>query len=493
LDCRQGQSLPCRSNAFILTFALVLAGLAACKSATSGRFQVLTRLQSMSVESIWPMTSEVTAHCQTGEQLLGGGYSVIPGPYFSTQGSGARIGESTAVMVEASYPHESPPNALLDGWTVVAANPDEETLGPNWDTIVLSEAYCLATPDYPLSMSAVIQTYSIPAFADIGASYPELTQVQSAICPAGSTLTSGGFQVTNIEVDGFKPGVGAGQFQSASYLHNAFVTRSAPLIDGSGVATGWLVQLWPLNNAASFSNRVFALCAGRGLDPSSAASTTLSFPSPLPPQLTPTVGSSACANQEFSPGGGFQFPNDQIPGLNPADPYPDSAPFGSFFLTFQAIRSQSAGALSSWTVEGTSARDAGLGVGSSIVKIWAVCVKVPALLLQPTVRIEQPGEGASFPVAQGVTTTAPITFVAVAQDSASNPITDLRWDEITTGTPTLLGQGATIMAPLAGAYCDYSLHTVRVTATDSAGRQAMAIVNVGTGVPPSGSCHSPTP
>jgi hypothetical protein len=455
--------------ASVLFIALLLSGCPPTR--TVGRVQLRTAISTQLVETASGTTDSV-ALCEPTELPLGGGYAVFPGP--NAPPSSRAKASLPAIVGSYPYINHHVANAKVSGWVVEVLNEDPRSHGYNWDSLVLAFAYCATAPN----ARAIVpdpQTTTIQPDPPL-ALYPEYTEVMTAFCPSGFTVTSGGFLTTPHATWRNSP------------LMNAFVTRSTPCCDSNN-PTGWKVQQWPLNYPDPFTTQVYVLCV-QGLGGArivSADALVLNSGGGIFQSGDFTVTTPACASDEISTGGGFWKPNDQFPPeYNPREDYPEQRPFGAYNLAFQVGVSESANQFYAWSITGYGERNlyqAGLHP-ATFVRVRGICLKVPEALRTPSIRIVLPQAGSLFTVQPGADRTGSVEFVADAKDAAGQPLPneDITWS--VDGGPTF-GTGARVDHWLAGSCATPpeppQPHVVRATATDSAGLQANDMVNVFTG------------
>lgn len=407
----------------LTVLALVLAGpvlVSACGKRDLGYFRINERLEAGRVEV--PGTTEVTATCRAGEQLVGGGYSLSPATPLGSATDGSEI---NPLVVLASVPSDPP-----ESWTVRVFNPDEESDGPNAGSLVLAEAYCVVADHFPLRMERVRSDAVSPSFSgstDLAVS-----------CPDGSTLTAGGFETTPTV-----PWAG---------LHNAWFLRSVPMTGQDGVADGWRLTHhvidWrgTLPDVPGPESRVHALCARQNLSGAEAVSGPL--------DTNPGAnywhheGEVLCPRDQFAVGGGYGFTGDPL-------------------IPHHVFRAQGTGDFGGWeqgTIYGHETGAPGEVTG------WAACIRAPELAF--VVHITEPADGATIgPSSDGGGETDPVTFSAVAVDETGNVLGGVSFEWTDNGAP--LGTGSTVSAPLTAQTCaegeGFIDHEITVTGTNADG------------------------
>jgi hypothetical protein len=377
-------------------------------------FSVLTRISPRQVQGVGRM--EVIASCSEDEELVGGGYSLVPRP---------RLG-APQLAIEASYP------SGRNGWTVTVFNPDNANAG----TVVIAAAYCLKGPVLPVRIERVQS-------APVQAVFDEVTTT-SALCPQGSVLTAGGY-----ETDHTTPSAGS---------YNAWLLRSAPVVDGAGIATGWEVQQhvisW-IGSPARPRTTVYVLCAREKLQAGTAVQRQVFRTAPY--YWWYYEGEVRCAPGQFSVGGGYGFDGDPL------------IPHGVY-------ASQSRIEFEGWWLGGIYGQERET---QSRVFVSAVCLREPELPL--VVRITSPdrlsyvGVGSRLP--GGGARSEPLTFTAIATDGAGNPVPGVSYDWFVNVLP--LGSGPRLDATLPAAPgCGWEENQITVRARDGRGNAAFDSVTV---------------
>lgn len=396
-----------------------------------------------------PGPLEVTAVCQGGEKLLGGGY-VLPRPPLS-----AGTAENSPLIIEASYPAGS------DRWTVVANNPNTEADEFTFGVAVRVEAYCLTKP------IAVIQIVSSPTVAvEFNADPVPI----DATCPSGSFVTAGGYRTSHTV--------------RHAGLYNSWVWGSAPIMTQQQ-AVGWRVESnlisWQVEPVPLPTTTAYAICArpslvgsvclpGRrgGLErcgPGTIrAGTAVSGVAPPvdPFGYTYYEGDISCSADEVTVGGGYQFVGDTVE---------------QYWIPHNIYRTGLSDPFSGvWGIGGVAgfqtARYGGTGVGG--ITAYATCIKLPAVYL--TVRILSPADRSSPELASTGAGGGPadktdfITFAAIAGDGTGALVSDATFEWTVDGDP--LGTGETVTASLPASQCTIVDRRIQVTATDSAGHTA---------------------
>lgn len=283
----------------------------------------------------------VDASCGTGQQLVGGGYTLI----------NLSNAHPTQVAIEGNFP--STPNT----WSVQARNPDSGGYTGDADVQVMSLAYCVTTPNYDLGTEIVTRSASISKTS--GAT----TQVDVRCSQTTAVALSGGFRTTSLRP--FTEPGGA--------VHLAFW----PGLDGTGIVGFWPVRPdashssmgWQLaqqyvpvlaGNAdqPDVSTTVYAICAQKNINGQAYEIVKASG------VVSPTTAlSPACPTGEFTVGGGYDGSSSLKffqPGVNDAPEISGDLATHSKFL------------FSGWEISGAS------GPGA-IVDALALCIRIPKI------------------------------------------------------------------------------------------------------------------
>jgi hypothetical protein len=189
--------------------------------------------------------ASVSVSCQSGEQMLSGGYS-FPG--------------GTPNQVDASYP--SGPAT----WTVVGA------MDQAGQSVTLTVSVACLQANFTVGMTQVTSAAATSAYLG--------SATASVSCPQGSVLTGGGFLTTPPD-DGSRA---MGQIGVSAPLQN-----------------GWTVTVNHLPTGSSLTEQAIALCATKNLTAAPLASQTLQPAT----QGTTVQGTAACASGQLLTGGGF--------------------------------------------------------------------------------------------------------------------------------------------------------------------------------------------
>jgi hypothetical protein len=333
-----------------------------------------------------PGRMTVSAQCKSGYQLLGGGYAVIL--------SGSL---SAYIPVIANYP------SAADTWTVII---DSSAVSSSYvqGSVVIADAYCLTTPNFPLNMTKV-STKAVNT--QLMGPQPAVSATGTATCPTGSVTTGGGFMTA----------VGG----SDSEYRNANVLKSAPARDDSETThqiKGWEVDLFYEGARSSVpTTTVFALCAQQNLAPA-----VFVGQSRFSSAFIDEMNSVKCPSGMFTTGGGYAL----------------SSSFAESHVVTLSYATDEFGAWRSGQV---------LAPGTEI-NTQAVCIPVPNIPFTK-VKITSPANGATFPITSGADRTAPITFIANATNEQGESIPGLQWS--LNGVPVGNGQTTTVSTQLGSA------------------------------------------
>jgi hypothetical protein len=306
-----------RCSLFIHFFVLSLCLLLGTSCGTQGGGGKVTIVGRGFSAQINPgATQDVLAHCQTGEQMVGGGYNTEQ-----------PAGPDQAVAVEASFPDSS---AAPMNWHVTFFNPSDTP------ATVVALVYCLTSPT-PVSVS-VIQDNSKESHPD-----PFVLYTDSAQCASGSTLLSGGFRVDHHP-------------EAGEQTQNAGVVRSKPLLDANGQANGWSLTVvsYDLPHNLPLTSTVYALCASTVLKPAPAVK---SDPTPFRVAGIVEDHTSSCGANQLTIGGGFEFLF--------------SGQQGEFTFPKSVYNNEALGNLTAWQAKANS-------VPGLAFQAWAACFLLPA-------------------------------------------------------------------------------------------------------------------
>lgn len=418
-----------RRHAEFIVALVAQAFLVACApSRFAGDFNVLSRGSSARVP---PGRTTTTVRCLSGEQLLGGGYTLL-----NTEGS-----DFSLIGVEADYPSSA------SGWTVTLNNTDTS----DNDQVVVVTAYCVTTPDLPLDIAHVESPF-------MTVTPSQTSQVVSVSCPSGAVLTGAGYEVTPTTD-------GAPSF-------NEWLLASAPVLT-AGAVTGWQLRQLPIN--ATPSTRVHALCARQTLTQGTARSNSRNLAPPTAPRAYgPAELAQACDSSEFTTAGGYEYLGD------PLIPHPLQASLSRNGLLEWHVHVWYGSQTANYNFRPC---DPGTTSTCGEVAVWAVCIKAP-LVRRLHITIRSPAQNASIPVAAAAagvqpTRTVPVLFQAVATDLSGAPLSGsaITWTD--NGAP--LGTGSSFSASLTFPACSVVTHTIKATVRDAAGNSASDAVLVSTG------------
>jgi hypothetical protein len=344
-----------RIIAIVVLPAFILLGCTSRGRTVEG-FQVLERVGFVYGPS--KGMNIISASCHPGEQMLGGGYNI---DFDSEEIRGD-------LTVEASYP------STINTWTLNLFNADTD-LRLHRNDLVGVVAYCLTTPDYPVGMQ-VIQ--SDPVF--ISDSNTDLSTIE-AHCPAGSTVTSGGFfNEDRLQNDREQ------QLHAFPGDYNDGIWTSAPLVE-SDHAVGWMVKRYILANPGDSHTSSYALCSAQNLTLVDRSPTNVFTEVGLDGGpcfgMCLQVGHRSCDGDEFSAGGGFEFSRNELQDLE-----------REHYVEFDRATDDLAG----WGLKVFYSRDV---LPHPPQQVWAsaLCLKVPHIKIPPhiSVRITSPPNGAYCP------------------------------------------------------------------------------------------------
>lgn len=232
----------------------------------------------------------VSASCQSGEQMVGGGYQLI-------NNSNAN---PTSVVVEGTYP--SAPST----WTVQVRNPDNPPIySGDADVVVHSLVYCVTTPNFDLGTEIVLQRATLPHTTDS-------TDIDVRCSQTSALALSGGFLTTSLPP--FTDAGGAGYEAFWPGLIGTGIMTSGPrLPDNTHSSMGWHVtQLYtpvsfPTAPRPDVTTTVFAICARRGINDQAhrvAKASNALTPGRATERAVPYLD-VLCQEGEFTVGGGY--------------------------------------------------------------------------------------------------------------------------------------------------------------------------------------------
>jgi hypothetical protein len=402
-----------------LQIALLAAvGLVACCVLTGcpgnrqpDPFFILTRSAAALVDK--PGKLIVNSRCQSGEQLLGGGYVLVES---ATNGS--------LLTLTGNYPSAD------DTWTITIDTPTDSNFNKVEGTAVVAVAYCLTTPNFPVDMVTVSTTKG-----NSGTPFPTVT----TSCPAGSVLTGGGYRTERAA--------------SISGTYNGEVMFSAPEFDTGRRATGWQVNLAYVWNEAIPETTVFARCARKNLSEGTVVVQSVDL-TKLAAAFDRRDFEVECPPNSFTTGGGYWLVGD------PTIPH---------WVWLSYARNEYA----RWRAAGywgfqtpnypTHPCDPNINPDCVKFGIAAVCIPFPNIPVVK-VKITSPANGAHFPSASGTfghEITTPITFTAEATDEDGTPLKGASLQWTLDGTWFGMNESFTTSLPAFG----FAQRTVRVTAT----------------------------
>jgi hypothetical protein len=222
------------------------ATIYALQLATAPTPQSTLTVRTASVTIAAMRSDSASVSCQSGEQMLSGGFSFT-----------AAVGS----QIESSYPSGAAT------WTAVAYTGDTSSQTLTVSVLCLQANFSVGVTQVPSSQATLTA--------------PTATTV-SAACPAGSALTGGGFETV-------PPTSGPN-----SSAPSAQIDSSAPQTGG------WSVTVYSGPNGTSATEQAFALCATKNL---TAASPVAQSPSAAPGASA--TGTAVCAAGQLLTGGGF--------------------------------------------------------------------------------------------------------------------------------------------------------------------------------------------
>jgi hypothetical protein len=230
------------------------------------------------------ITFSVSASCQKGQQMVGGGYRLI-------NNSNAH---PTLVVVNGNFP------ASATTWTVQVTNPDNPSVySGDSDVAVMALAYCMTTPNFDLDTEIVSQKVTIPH--TLGG----ITDIDVRCSQSSALALSGGFMTTSLPA--FVETGGAVHQTFWPGLQGTGITGSGPrLPDSTHSSMGWhLTQQYtpafaPTAPQPDVTTSVFALCARQNINDQSRR-VVLNTRSITPAAPAETL----CQSGEFTVGGGY--------------------------------------------------------------------------------------------------------------------------------------------------------------------------------------------
>ncbi len=394
-----------------------------------------------------PGAVTVTARCNEGELVVGGGYAVDP----------PSLSSARPVAVEASYP------SATDAWTVVAYNLDSLPGGPNAGTTVRAEAYCYVAPDQAVDIRIVATDPVVPSLY----AYNDPFTTVTASCPSGHGALSGGFQTEHTRDD-----IGA---------MNSWFFGSRPV--AAEVVSGWEVTMAPTREPLP-ETRAYAVCApqsgslrfqlgcvvdkrsGTRSCPPTTTAQAVHGPIPSIDQLAYTYyeGGLQCASGEVAIGGGYAF-------------------LGSPLIWHQVYQSAGSASPTGWEIGGIYGYQSQdypsydpIGADrSSAIEGWVMCARPPEVAL--LVRINSPTDRTAIGAAPADDVGGGnLVLEAVAISGAGLPRSDVTFEWWIDGAP--VATGAVASTSLEVPACKIREHRVEVRATDPSGNTASDSVTV---------------
>jgi hypothetical protein len=272
---------------------------------------------------------DIRVTCPSGEPVIGGGYrfdynSGVPG-------------DDPVVLINRPSPTGS-------AWDVAVLR--SPTYSPTYGYVY---AYCLKSSTQVTVVRVADSETLVDSPTDEG-----VTETAKVMCPAGSTLLSGGFLTT------FDDPLG----------NNAGVLSSLPHFAASGQADGWsAVFAAPPPLTPSVSVEVDALCATTVLLPAPAVN------SPFVPSSSQgsAATSPVCGTHQLSAGGGYQWQ---------APPPKSPAQVPTLTQTAKSVFESAANPGPTWYVGGTyddslARQDSQNSWAILSLSAWVVCFTVP--------------------------------------------------------------------------------------------------------------------
>jgi hypothetical protein len=357
------------SGAAVILLSLIAPGCH--KTRFPEPFYIVTRGVSQVVDSAGRVTMD--AKCQDGEQLLGGAY-LLPD-------NGV-----VRLTLLASYPVAS------DTWRVIVNRSDQPSAHSGYSDVVAAFAYCFTAPNYDLGLETVTAQNE-------GAGTPFFDI--KANCPAGSTLTGGGY-LTDTTGD-------------SSALFNANVMGSSPMIDGDLNATGWQVGLAYVVNEMVPRTTVYARCSSRGLGHAKVVVAPLDL-TKLGAAYDYRENEARCPINTFTTAGGYSLVGDAL--------IPHPVFFSSSRDEYAAWRFETMYGYQTTTYK-LRPCDPNLNPSCAVISAIAACIPIPDIPFVK-VKITSPADKSNFGTetidAQKNEFTQQITFTATASDEAGQPL-----------------------------------------------------------------------
>lgn len=389
----------------------------------------------------------VTARCNEGELIVGGGYAV----------DRPSLSSARPVAVEASYP------SATDAWTVVAYNLDSLPGGPNAGTAARAEAYCYTAPDQAVDIRIVATDPVLPSLYAYNAPFTTVT----ASCPSGYGALSGGFQTEHTRDD-----IGA---------MNSWFFSSRPVATAAG--SGWEVKMAPMREPLPMT-RAYAVCVPQsgsirfllGCVVDKRSGTRSCPPTPAGQAVHGSVpsidqlgygyyeGGLQCGAGEVAVGGGYAF-------------------LGSPFIWHQIYQSVGSASPSGWEIGGIfgyqsqdySSYDPTGADTSSAIDGWVMCARPPEVAL--LVRITSPTDRTAVEATpEDDVGGGNLALKAVAFGDSGFPRSDVKFEWRIDGGP--VATGATTSTSIEVPACTIREHRVEVRGTDPSGNTASDGVTV---------------
>jgi hypothetical protein len=205
-----------------------------------------------------------SATCPSGQQLIGGGFTAAP--------NGTAL-----VAVTDNYP--SSPNT----WKVSAQVGEQASPGE-----VIALAYCFTTPNVQLGLTTVTgNTVAPPPTSPLspGGVQISFSAPGTAVCPAGSVLTGGGYSARGLD-------------PTTAETYNSYISTEGPSSDSTGRPNGWQTTLTYINTVAPTAT-AFAICARSYFTQGTIVTANASA------VLRVQTGDVHCPPNTFTTGGGY--------------------------------------------------------------------------------------------------------------------------------------------------------------------------------------------
>ncbi len=234
----------------------------------------------------------ISASCLPGQQLVGGGYSLIN-----------INADPTLVAVEGNFPSPFAANT----WTVQVRNPDNPSVySGDADVDVMALAYCVTTPNFDLATEIVTQKTTIPHAANV------TTDIDVRCAETSALVLSGGFLTSSLPVF-TEPGGAVHQAFWPGFLGSGITGSGPRAADATHSSTGWHVTqqytpaLFLTAPQPDVSTSVFAICARKNVNNQAfriAKASAVLAPTAATATTVPNV-EVLCQQGEFTVGGGY--------------------------------------------------------------------------------------------------------------------------------------------------------------------------------------------